>query len=143
MKLRKTLKSKKGFTLVEIVVVLVIIAILAAASVPAMIGFVNQARGQEYIANARTMMVAAQATATRLHSANITITRDSIASSTDFQQMIIDIPGGTTAFRFIQTGGVDNARITGIIYTYDTWSVRIVGGNAVARRNNIFTDFTS
>jgi type IV pilus assembly protein PilA len=57
-------KNKKGFTLVEIIVVLVILAILAAFLIPSMIGFVNEARGKAMLAEAREVYVAAQATAT-------------------------------------------------------------------------------
>lgn len=59
-------KSRKGFTLVEIIVVLVILAILAAFTIPAMLGFVNDAKGKAYIAEAREVYVAAQATATEM-----------------------------------------------------------------------------
>ena len=57
-------KSRKGFTLVEIIVVLVILAILAAFTIPTMLGFVADARGKAYIAEAREVYVAAQATVT-------------------------------------------------------------------------------
>lgn len=63
-------KSRKGFTLVEIIVVLVILAILAAFTIPAMLGFVNDARGKAYIAEAREVYVAAQATATEMIAGN-------------------------------------------------------------------------
>lgn len=52
------------FTLVEIIVVLVILAILAAFTIPTMLGFVNDARGKAMIAEAREVYVAAQSTAT-------------------------------------------------------------------------------
>lgn len=57
-------KNRKGFTLVEIIVVLVILAILAAFTIPTMLGFVNEARGKALIAEARSVYLAAQATAT-------------------------------------------------------------------------------
>lgn len=57
-------KNRKGFTLVEIIVVLVILAILAAFTIPTMLGFVGDARGKAYIAEAREVYVAAQSTAT-------------------------------------------------------------------------------
>ena len=56
----KTLKSKKGFTMVEIIIVLVIIAILIGAAVPAMIGFVNEARGKGMSAEANACRTAFQ-----------------------------------------------------------------------------------
>lgn len=57
-------RTDKGFTLVEIIVVLVILAILAAFTIPTMLGFVEDAKGKAYIAEAREVYVAAQATAT-------------------------------------------------------------------------------
>ncbi|MEG0290031.1 MAG: prepilin-type N-terminal cleavage/methylation domain-containing protein [Erysipelotrichaceae bacterium] len=62
-KLQKFKKDVKGFTLVEIIVVLLIIAILAAIAIPTMIGYVDEARESEYIAQARTAYVAAQTVA--------------------------------------------------------------------------------
>lgn len=50
MKKRHTLT---GFTLVEIIVVLVVLAILAAFTIPAMLGFVEDARSKAAIATAR------------------------------------------------------------------------------------------
>ncbi|MEG0410971.1 MAG: prepilin-type N-terminal cleavage/methylation domain-containing protein [Erysipelotrichaceae bacterium] len=62
-KLQKFKKDVKGFTLVEIIVVLLIIAILAAIAIPTMIGYVDEARESEYVAQARTAYVAAQTVA--------------------------------------------------------------------------------
>ena len=63
--LKKMKDNVKGFTLVEIIVVLLILAILAAIAIPSMLGYVNEARNSEYIAEARTGYVAAQTVATR------------------------------------------------------------------------------
>jgi prepilin-type N-terminal cleavage/methylation domain-containing protein len=52
--------QKKGFTLVELIVVIVILAILAAVAVPALTGYIDKARNQGLIADARNLMVAAQ-----------------------------------------------------------------------------------
>lgn len=60
------LKKNRGFTLVEIIVVLVVLAILASFTIPTMLGFVEDAKAKAYIAEAREVYVAAQATATEI-----------------------------------------------------------------------------
>lgn len=54
-------KENKGFTLVELIVVLVILAILAAILVPALLGYIDRAKGQQIVLNARSCYTAAQA----------------------------------------------------------------------------------
>ncbi|MGV8906429.1 MAG: type II secretion system protein [Acetobacterium sp.] len=71
--INKMRKKTKGFTLVEIIVVLVILAILAAFTIPTMLGFVNDAKGKALIAEAREVYVAAQATATEFKATGQTI----------------------------------------------------------------------
>lgn len=56
--------QENGFTLVEIIVVLVIIAVLAAAAIPTMLGFAENAKGKAEIANARVVYTACQSIAT-------------------------------------------------------------------------------
>jgi type IV pilus assembly protein PilA len=73
-------KSRKGFTLVEIIVVLVILAILAAFTIPTMLGFVNEARGKALIAEARSVYLAAQATATEYKGTNQTFDAAALGS---------------------------------------------------------------
>lgn len=63
-RLKNSIRSRSGFTLVELIVVLVILAILAAFTIPAMLGFVEDARGKAAIAEAREVYVAVQAIAT-------------------------------------------------------------------------------
>lgn len=53
------LRDNKGFTLVEIIVVLVILAILAAIMVPSLTGFIDRAKEQQTISDARQVSLAA------------------------------------------------------------------------------------
>lgn len=53
-------KNKKGFTLVEIIVVLLIIGILLAITIPSIMGYVNKAKEAQYQAQARSGFLAAQ-----------------------------------------------------------------------------------
>lgn len=56
----KRIKAKKGFTMIEIIIVLVILAILIGAAAPSFIGFVNEARAKTQMQNARLGYQAAQ-----------------------------------------------------------------------------------
>ncbi len=60
MKLAKTVKNKKGFTLVEIIVVLVILAILASFMIPSMTRYIDDAKDQTHYATVRSVYIAAQ-----------------------------------------------------------------------------------
>ena len=56
--------NNKGFTLVELIVVLVILAILAAILVPALLGYIDKARNGQYLEEAHSIYTATQAYAT-------------------------------------------------------------------------------
>lgn len=58
--MKKRLRSKRGYTLVELMVVVAIMAILAAASTPIFTGYIKKARASEYLAECRAVYMAAQ-----------------------------------------------------------------------------------
>lgn len=58
MKLKEFKKNKKGFTLVEVIVVLVILAILMAIAIPSFMGYINKAKEREQDLTARNVYLA-------------------------------------------------------------------------------------
>lgn len=57
---RLTEDGTGGFTLMELIVVLVILAILAAIMIPSMVGWIDKAREKQVIIQARSAYIAAQ-----------------------------------------------------------------------------------
>lgn len=51
----------RGFTLVELIVVMVILTLLAAILVPSLLGWIDEAKGKQYILSARSLYMSAQA----------------------------------------------------------------------------------
>jgi prepilin-type N-terminal cleavage/methylation domain-containing protein len=62
--MKRLLKNKEGFTLVELIVVLIVLAILAAILVPTLLGYIEKARQESAIEECHSCVVAAQSAAT-------------------------------------------------------------------------------
>jgi prepilin-type N-terminal cleavage/methylation domain-containing protein len=75
-------QKDKGFTLVELIVVIVILAILAAILVPALLGYIDKAKKQQIVLNAKSCLTAAQADLSSMYAAGKDPTVDGIAQST-------------------------------------------------------------
>ena len=60
-KIKSRLMDRKGFTLIELIVVIAIIAILAAVLIPRFTGFTQSAREKATLSDARNIAVAAEA----------------------------------------------------------------------------------
>ena len=63
-------KDKKGFTLVEMIVVIVIIGILLAILVPGMFKYIQKAKDKQILVNARTAYLDIQMAAQEAYGAN-------------------------------------------------------------------------
>lgn len=68
--MKKMKNDNKGFTLVELIVVLVILAILAAILVPALLGYIDDARNKQLQLHGKSVYTAAQAAASQMYGSN-------------------------------------------------------------------------
>ena len=59
-------KKEQGFTLIEIIVVLLIIGILLAITIPSIMGYVSKAKDAQLLTEARSVLLAAKTKGTQL-----------------------------------------------------------------------------
>lgn len=78
-KVRKMMSDRKGFTLVELIVVLVILSVLAAMLAPTMTGYIDKAKGKRVEAELHQAVVAAQ-----------TLADEAYALGKDFEKITLE-----------------------------------------------------
>ena len=81
MNVKKLKKNKKGFTLVEIIVVLVIIGLLMALAVPAVTKYINEAATTKETSQVRAAYLAAQTYTTDAVAKNPSSKDDTLAAA--------------------------------------------------------------
>lgn len=68
--MKKLRKNQKGFTLVEVIVVLVILAIMAAVLVPSLVSYIDKARENSIVTETRSVVLAVQTLASEKYAKN-------------------------------------------------------------------------
>lgn len=74
--------NKKGFTLIEIIVVIVVLAVLMAVSVPSVLKYINEADNAKYMAQGRSVMTIAQTEVIKAYVGDNEITSAELAKLT-------------------------------------------------------------
>ncbi|MFA6948913.1 MAG: prepilin-type N-terminal cleavage/methylation domain-containing protein [Eubacteriales bacterium] len=125
--LEKFRKNKKGFTLVEVIVVLVILAILAAIMIPSLAGYIDKANEKRYIAEARSVYLAAQTVLSEDYGLNgdmtaATITVTNTTTGTGLDADISKLAEVATTYSATITYGADGA-ISNFSYTAGNYTV--------------------
>lgn len=78
--LNKIKNNKKGFTLVEIIVVVVILAVLLAIAVPSVLRYLDEADNAKYTSQARAALTTAQAEFVKAYSSDRKVTTTEVSS---------------------------------------------------------------
>lgn len=123
MKTLMALKNRKGFTLVEVIVVLVILAILAAILVPTMTGYIDKANEKVVVSEARAVLMALQVEASDAYNGNKTATTLADTAITKAATMAEVAAGSITEVT------VSGGKVTGFTYTGATYKFEMTGSN--------------
>ena len=102
-------KNNKGFTLVEMIVVMIILTVLAAILIPGLLGWIDEAKGKQYILSARSVYMAVQAIESEKYAA-----WDGTAAGANHHL------SETDKARVLRMADADGAVITDIVFESET-----------------------
>lgn len=102
-------KPNGGFTLVELVVVMAILTVLSAILVPSLLGWIDEAKGKQFVLSARSVYMSAQAIESEKYAA-----WDGTAANADHSLSESDKE------RILRMADVEDAQIVDVVFESDT-----------------------
>lgn len=115
--------QNQGFTLVEMIVVMVILTVLAAILVPGLMGWIDEAKGKQYVLSARSIYMSAQAIESEKYAA-----WDGTAANANHNLSENDKE------RIMRMADAEGAVIDSVVFESDT-----LGGSGVSSNHAYFT----
>ena len=128
-KFKELRKEQKGFTLIEVIVVLVIIAIMAALLIPSLAGYIDKAKSDTMKSDASACVKAAQTIGSEVYLQDKSVVGKVTITSLTKAEELSKIPGAVKELAEVKgtvskvTFNAANGKVTALTYTNNGKSI--------------------